>query len=105
MALVLVNFASPFGLKPLMVKDAFESDWLTRMERWNSFSRIVLHQPVKGSPHLWGPSPLLDKSLTTLQAQLTIDGAAGTMMLHFDPADNSLEFLRYDLVNLSLIHI
>jgi MFS family permease len=101
LALVLVNFASPFGLKPLMVKDAFESDWLTRMERWNSFSRIVLHQPVKGSPHLWGPSPLLDKSLTTLQAQLTIDGAAGTMMLHFDPADRSLEFLRYDLVNLA----
>src|SRR5262245_17633534 len=100
-ALILVNLASPVGLKPLMVKDAFETDWLTRTERWNSYSRVVVYQPVKGSPHLWGPSPLLDKSLTTMQAQLNIDGAAGTMMLHFDPADRSLEFLRYDLVNLA----
>jgi hypothetical protein len=100
-ALVLVNFASPFGLKPLLVKDAFESDWLTRTEHWNSYSRVVVYQPVKGSPHLWGPSPLLDKSLTTLQAQLNIDGAAGTMMLHFEPTDRSLQFLRYDLVNLA----
>jgi hypothetical protein len=100
-ALVLVNLVSPVGLKPLMVKDAFESDWFTRTERWNSYSRVVVYPPVKGSPHLWGPSPLLDKGLTTLQAQLNIDGAAGTMMLHFDPADRSLEFLRYDLVNLA----
>jgi predicted membrane-bound spermidine synthase len=36
-----------------------------------------------------------------LQAQLNIDGAAGTMMLHFEPTDRSLQFLRYDLVNLA----
>ena len=100
-ALVLMNAASPFGLKPLMVKDAFESDWLTRTERWNSHSRIVVYPPVRASPHLWGPSPLLDKGLTVKQAQLNIDGAAGTMMLHFDPADRTLDFLRYDLVNLA----
>jgi hypothetical protein len=99
--LVVGNFASPIGLKPLMVKDAFEADWLTRTERWNSYSRVVVYQPVKGSPHLWGPSPLLNKDLMTFQAQMNIDGAAGTMMLHFDPTDRSLEFLRYDLVNLA----
>ena len=100
-ALIVLNLASPVGFKPVMVKDAFESGWFSRLERWNSYSRIVAYRPYQGTLPLWGPSPLLDKSLTTWQAQLNIDGAAGTTMLHFDAADRSLDFLRYDLVNLA----
>ena len=35
------------------------------------------------------------------QAFLNIDGAAGTVMLHFDGTRESIDFLKYDLVNLA----
>lgn len=99
--LIELNMSVPVGFKPVMVKDAFETRWLTRTERWNSYSRIVAYSPVESRPYLWGPSPLLDPALTVRQALLDIDGAAGTAMHHFDGTNESIDFLRYDLVNLA----
>jgi hypothetical protein len=99
--LIPANMAIPVGFKPVMVKDAFETNWLTRTERWNSYSRIVAYPPADFPPYLWGASPLLDKKLIVRQAALNIDGAAGTMMHHFDGTRPSIDFLRYDLVNLA----
>jgi hypothetical protein len=99
--LIPVNMAVPAGFKPIMVKDTFEGGWLTRTERWNSYSRIVAYPPYESTPFLWGPSPKMPSTIRTQQASLNIDGAAGTTMYHFDGTLESIDFLRYDLVNLA----
>lgn len=98
-----LNMSIPFGFKPVIVKDSFESGFRTRFERWNSYSRIVAYPPVTSELRrcLWGPSPLLDKTQVVQQAVLNIDGAAGTGMYHFDGSTESIDFLKYDLVNLA----
>ena len=48
-----------------------------------------------------GPVTPVPKDLTTQLAFLQIDGSAGTFMYHNGGTPESLEFLRYDLVNLA----
>jgi hypothetical protein len=98
---ILVNMAIPVGLKPLMVKDEFETSLLTRTERWNSYSRIVAYEPREWPPSLWGPSPAMPAGIRTSQAGLDIDGAAGTNMHEFDGTRKAIDFLKYDIVNLA----
>jgi hypothetical protein len=96
-----LNAGSRFGLRPVMVKDAIETGWLSRTERWNSYSRIVAYRPIVTTPQLWSPSPTTPKTLQVQHAYLNIDGAAGTTMPHFDGTAASIDFLKYDLVNLA----
>ncbi len=96
-----LNSGSRFGLRPVMVKDSLETGWLSRTERWNSYSRIVAYRPVTAAPQLWSPSPSTPPSITVQHAYLNIDGAAGTTMPHFDGTTASIDFLKYDLVNLA----
>ncbi|HWY24147.1 MAG TPA: hypothetical protein VNX47_04465, partial [Nevskia sp.] len=98
--LTVFNTAVPFGLKPIYVKDAVEHDLFTRYEKWNSYSRIIASPPIKGFPYLWGPSPKMPKDYDVSMALLNIDGAAGTIMHHYDGSKASLDFLHYDIVNL-----
>ncbi|MDD5678985.1 MAG: hypothetical protein PHW60_13510 [Kiritimatiellae bacterium] len=98
---VPLNMSIPFGFKPVMVKDRLEDSLRPRFEKWNSYSRIVAYSPSASAPWMWGPSPLRDKNLVVQQAGLTIDGEAGTHMYHFDGTTGSIDFLRYDLVNLA----
>jgi hypothetical protein len=98
--LIPLNLSTPIGFKPVMAKDRFESRWLTRTERWNSYSRIVAYRPHESSPHLWEASPGTPQTLIQ-QAYLDIDGGAYTPMHHFDGTRESIDFLRYDLVNLA----
>jgi len=99
--LIPLNLSIPVGFKPLLVKGAFETRWHTRTERWNSYSRVVAYQPTESQPWLWGPSALLDKALVVPQAWMNIDGMASTPMYHFDGTNQSIDFLRYDIVNLA----
>ncbi len=99
--LIPLNVATPFGVKPLLVKGMFEPQWIPRIERWNSYSRIIAYWPGEYPPVLWAPSPLLDRNRVVRQAELNIDGAAGTIMHRFDGTNESIDFLRYDLVNLA----
>ena len=96
-----LNNGSRFGLRPVMVKDAIETGWLSRTERWNSYSRVVAYRPVLTTPQLWSPSPTTPGTLRVQHAYLNIDGAAGTTMPHFDGTTASIDFLKYDLVNLA----
>jgi hypothetical protein len=100
-AAIPLNHGSRFGLRPVMVKNAIESGLLSRTERWNSYSRIVAYRPVVGAPQLWSPSPNAPADLEVQQAYLNIDGAAGTTMPRFDGTAASIDFLKYDLVNLA----
>ena len=98
--LIPLNALVPRGFRPLLVKDGIDWDGSERTERWNSYSRVVATPPAERSPTLWGPSPRLARDVVVQQAALNIDGAAATAMHHFD-GKASIDFLRYDLVNLA----
>jgi hypothetical protein len=84
-----------------MVKGKIETALLRRFEKWNSYSRILAAEPEEGPPPMWGPSPKMPAGLSTPSASLSIDGAAGTAMFRYEGTPNSVDFLRYDLVNLA----
>jgi hypothetical protein len=101
LALILLNALTPVGLRPILVKDLIERSRLDRFEQWNSYSRIIASRPTTNPPFLWGPSPKMPKDLLTQQSSLNIDGDASTAMYHYGGTRESIEFLRYDLVNLA----
>ena len=100
LAFTALNLATS-AVRPVLVKDRFERPELRDFERWNSYSRIVASQPTIDRPTLWSFSPTLPPEMTAASVRLTIDGAAGTQMFHYDGTRDSIEFLRYDLVNLA----
>jgi hypothetical protein len=97
----LLNLTSSVRIQPVLVKDRFERPELTGFERWNSYSRVVAAKPTIDPPTLWSFSPKLPSELTVASVRMSIDGAAGTQMFHYDGTRGSIEFLRYDLVNLA----
>jgi hypothetical protein len=99
-AATVVNNATPYGVKPMVVKGRFESveDYFT--ERWNSFSRVVVYKPSYAEPQYWGPSPVAPTNQVILQYPMNIDGAAATTLRPFgDKRD--IEHLRYDVTNIA----
>ena len=101
-AATLINSAIPaLGIRPLLVKESVERNTLGVFEKWNSFSRVIASRPQTWPPYLWGPSPTMPKDLEVAQIGLNIDGSAGTIMFHYDGTAQSIDFLRYDLVNLA----
>jgi hypothetical protein len=100
-ALIPFNMLFPLGIKPIIVKETFERGFRTRFEKWNSYSRIVANPPVDTKPMLWGSSPLIDSTYSRQQVWMNIDGLAGTPIHHFDGENESIDFLKYDIVNLA----
>lgn len=100
-AFAILNSLAPVGVRPILVKDGIESSGLGVYEKWNSYSRIIAKRPAVGFPVLWGPSPTLPPQSQAQQVLLNIDGAAGTMMFHYDGTPNSVSFLQDDLVALA----
>jgi hypothetical protein len=97
----ILNSLVPVGVRPILVKDALEVNGLSVYERWNSYSRIIARRPLESFPELWGGSPNLSRETRISQAQLNIDGAAGTYMPHYDGTRESISFLQYDVVSLA----
>jgi hypothetical protein len=93
--LALLNTTSIFAIRPLVVKGGIERPETVLLERWNSYSRIVVFPPRTGGAQMWGPSPVMPRT-DIEQFDMKIDGAAGTMLRRFStPAD--LEHLKYDV--------
>lgn len=101
LALSVLNALTPLGLRPILVKESMERSGLYRFEQWNSYSRIRASRPITSTPFLWGKSPKMPTDLLIEQTYLNIDGDAGTTMYHYDGTRASIDFLRYDLVNLA----
>jgi hypothetical protein len=101
--LTVGNAAVPVGIRPVMVKDQLEHSWLSRYEKWNSYSRIVAYPPLTDQPYLylWGPSPKMPLELKAQQAKIQIDGSAATTIFRYDGTRESVDYLRYDIVNLA----
>ena len=103
-ALVLLaafNAMTRAGFRPIMVKGAVERSSRGAYEKWNSFSRVRVYAPAIGPPWMWGASPKMPPNLRVPVAAMSIDGGAGACMFHYDGTRTSIDFLRYDLVNLA----
>jgi hypothetical protein len=71
-------------------------------EKWNSFSRLtVTGNPDRSGPgYGWGLSPTYPRDQSIRQLTLKMDAAAGSWLTAFDGDMESLEHLRYDVINL-----
>ena len=97
----LANGLTGYGLQPLVVKGKFEGGASYLLREWNSFSRVALTWEKEGQPKMWGPSTKLPADLTVLQRNLNIDGGASTGAYRFSGDLAEVDFLRYDITNLT----
>ena len=103
MSFVVINTLFVRAQSPLVqlkwVKGSKEQKPL--YEKWNSFSRVTVGQPVYAQPFGWG----LSSSFAALhfgipQSMLLIDAGAGTVLTKFDGDLTKLNYLKYDITNL-----
>lgn len=95
----LLNANNPNGVRPYVVKEQVVDAKRIQLERWNSYSHVVVDKPFVGPPQYWGPSEKAPKDPIP-QFWMRIDGAAGTTVRGFEaPAD--VEHLRYDITNVA----
>ena len=93
----IVNAQTPHGIRPMFVKEKFQRLHDQILERWNSFSRVVVYRQQYLSPQFWGGSPVAEGEEIFFHG-MTIDGAASTAIGSFvSPKD--IEHLRYDVTN------
>jgi spermidine synthase len=65
-------------------------------ERWNTFSRIVVIDPPKGSAPVWGLSPSYTGGFPPFYL-MNIDAQAGTPITKFTGDYKELEYLKWDV--------
>lgn len=97
--LAFVNSGNPFGIRPLASKGQLEDPRDFFLERWNSFSRIVVYEQQEGPPQYWGPSPKAPRD-PILQHEMVIDGNAGTTLRKFSSMED-IEHLKFDVTNIA----
>lgn len=102
MVLALANGLTSYGLQPILVKDKIEKRGPSRVEEWNSFSRVTVFMDAgKGEPQIWGPSPKMPPGLLVDKRYMEIDGFASTTMYRFQGDVQEASFLKYDVTNLA----
>ena len=93
------NHFTPNSIRPLFVKGKIENRNDHLLERWNSFSRVLVFQKKTGDAQLWGKSPVFPGKETE-QHFMSIDGDAATVVRRFESASD-IEHLQYDLTALA----
>ena len=94
-SLAIVNAMSAGGIRPHMVKERVIYPDRVQLERWNSYSHVVVDKPQVVPPQYWGASPYAPRNPIP-QFWMRIDGAAGTMVRGF-AQEQDIEHLRYDI--------
>ena len=94
---VIVNASTVFGIAPFVVKGRIARPAYTLLERWNSYSRVVVFKQTTGPPQYWGPSPLAPAD-SVVQYNMKIDGVSSTSVRRFTSMAD-LEHLKYDVTN------
>jgi hypothetical protein len=95
---VPLNAHTSRGIRPVFVKGGLENTHDFLLEKWNSFSRVVVYRKRIEPPQLWGASPKTPQT-TLKQYRMSIDGLAGTTLRRF-ASDADLDHLHYDITNL-----
>ena len=87
-------------LRLMWVKGSFEPPAI--FEKWNAFSRIrVSGEPNKLSrPQSWGFSSVYDYEAKARQLVIDIDASVTTVLTGYDGNPQSVEYLKYDIMNL-----
>jgi SAM-dependent methyltransferase len=99
LALIAINTLTTIGIYQTASKGEIVSVRDLMMEKWNSFSRVLVYKGVEETPLYWGPSPKLPKGESVLQYRMNIDGDAGTAVRPFKSFDD-INNLRYDVTNI-----
>lgn len=92
-----LNAATMYGIQPLVVKGQLDGVEWHLLDRWNSFSRVVVYKGAEAPPQYWGPSPKAPQE-PIYQYGMVIDGLAGTTMRKF-ATNADIEHLRFDVTN------
>ncbi len=98
--LAVGNSFTPHGIPPLFVKGRIQTQNRYLLERWNSFSRVVVYKGTRRRPHYWGRSPKAPPDRELPQFLMNIDGEAGTTLGPF-ASEADVEYLRYDVTNVA----
>ena len=96
--LVIFNGLTSYGIQPLFVKGKYDDPQSHFLDKWNSFSRVVVYQQENRIPNYWGASPKAPYPGVT-QYRTDIDGGAGTWITRFSSLSD-IDYLRYDITNL-----
>ncbi|HJY62716.1 MAG TPA: hypothetical protein VJ455_01065, partial [Ignavibacteria bacterium] len=97
-ALVVFNSLSSDAIRPVIVKEHIDNPLNYIVEKWNSYSKVVVYKGVQGVPRNWGPSPVMPENFSVYYYEMTIDGEAGTILYRNSKPEDT-EFLRYDITN------
>jgi len=98
-ALIAFNATTSLGLRPMVVKGRVESVDHYHLERWNSFSRVVVYPREPRAPLYWGRSPVAPPDRPIPQYVMNIDGEAATSVGRFRQKSD-IDYLLFDVVNL-----
>ncbi|UCC80790.1 MAG: hypothetical protein JSW64_05375 [Candidatus Zixiibacteriota bacterium] len=96
--LAVPNSLTSYGIRPFVVKGNFQDPSSYFLERWNSFSRIVVSEKNVGKAQFWGKSPRATEDLNAVQYGMSIDGGAYTTLRRFKTPDD-IAHLKYDITN------
>jgi len=94
-----VNSSTFYGIGPYVIKGQVTNPSNYLLEKWNSFSRVVLYKGLTHSPQLYGGSPVAPQK-AIFQHYMNIDGAAGTTLRRFSSLDD-IDHLRFDVTNIA----
>ncbi len=104
-ALLLLSVLTVLGMigvlpiAPTTVKGRRAVPELEVLDRWNSFSRVVVYRPVDASPWYWGASPAAPATVLR-QFYMNIDGEAGTSLGPYR-TDEDVSHLAWDVTNVA----
>lgn len=96
-ALAIFNAVSGYGIRPTSYKGVSFSRNELWLEKWNSYSHVMVFNKTEGPVRLWGPSPLVPANTTTTY-HMQIDGEADTIVHKFHSLED-IELLRYDVTS------
>jgi hypothetical protein len=98
--LAIINSLTPYGIRPFLVKGHVLPSRSILLEKWNSFSRVIVYKKSKSKPQYWGASPLAPEE-KIFQHGMNIDGpSAGTVLRRF-LSMKDIEHLRFDVANIA----
>ncbi len=70
------------------------------VDRWNSFSRVVMGREMTAAPPIWRGDREAIKDMQVRQRWMNIDGLAGTVMRAYE-TEADIEHLKYDITNVA----
>jgi len=97
--LTILGMATPYGIHPLFAKGKRVVRDKLVVDKWNSFSRVMVNAMTEDSPQYWGGSQMAPKGEKVFQYKMSIDGAAGTTLRRFNSIKD-IEHLRFDVTNI-----